>query len=274
MLIALCHLGCLLLLVTDLGWSALIWALMLYLVRMLAITAVLHRLIAHRSYEAPRLVWWLGALVATSAGQMGPNWWAAHHVQHHRHVDTVVDPHTPLRDGHRWQGFWHAQAGWLLTADFHPARLPRDLEADPVLRLLDRAHVLPPLALAWLSWQLGGLPWLAAFCLSTTLLFHAVGSVNSVAHLAGEQAFATGDGSRNNRWVAWLTLGEGWHNLHHAFAGSARQGITVRAGQIVLLPDPTYRFLRLLERLGLVRHLRIPSDRALLTRAEQRLPKV
>jgi len=160
--------------------------------------------------------------------------------------------------------------GWLLTPDFHPDRLPADLEADPVLRLLDRLHVLPPLALAWVSWQLGGLPWLAAFCLSTTLLFHAVASVNSVAHLAGEQPFATGDGSRNNRWVALLTLGEGWHNLHHAFAGSVRQGITVHDGEIVLLPDPTYRFLRLLASLGLVRRLRIPSDQALLARTTSR----
>lgn len=264
MFIALCHLGCLLLLVTGLDWAALLWVVALYGVRMLAITAVLHRLIAHRSYEAPRLLWWLGALVATSAGQMGPNWWAAHHQQHHRHVDSSDDPHTPLQRADRWRGFWHAHVGWLLTPEFHPERLPRDLEADPVLRLLDRLHVLPPIALAWLSWHLGGLPWLAAFCLSTTLLFHGVASVNSVAHLVGEQPFATGDGSRNNRCVAWLTLGEGWHNLHHAFAGSARQGITVRDGQIVLLPDPTYRFLRLLASLGVVRRLRIPSEQALL----------
>ena len=266
MFIALCHLGCLLLLVTGLGWSALLWGLGLYGLRMLAITAVLHRLIAHRSYQAPRWFWWIGALVATSAGQMGPNWWVAHHQQHHRHVDSSVDPHTPLQRGCRWQGFWHAQLGWLLTPEFHPASLPHDLESDPVLRLLDRFHVVPPLALAWLSWHWGGLPWLAAFCLSTTLLFHAVASVNSLAHLVGDQPFETGDGSRNNRWVALLTLGEGWHNTHHAFAGSARHGLAVRDGRRVLLPDPTYHVLRLMESLRLVRGLRIPSDRALLAR--------
>ena len=166
MFIALCHLGCLVLLITGLDAAALVWVLLLYGVRMLAITAVLHRLIAHRSYDAPRWFWWLGALVATSAGQMGPNWWAAHHQQHHRHVDSSHDPHTPLQRADRWRGFWHAHMGWLLTPDFHPDRLPADLEADPVLRLLDRLHLLPPLALAWVSWQLGGLPWLAAFCLS------------------------------------------------------------------------------------------------------------
>jgi len=265
--IGLAHLGCGLLIVTGLGLGAALWALVLYGVRMLAITAIVHRLIAHRSYQAPRLVIWIGALVATSAGQMGPSWWVAHHRQHHRHVDTAADPHTPLQPQAGWRGLWRSQLGWLLTDDFHPARLPADIEADPVLRLMDRAQIVPPLALAWLSWQLGGLPWLAAFCLSTTLLFHGVASVNSLAHLAGEQPFATSDASRNNRLVAWLTLGEGWHNLHHAFQASARQGFTLRHGQVVLLPDPTYRFIRLLAAVGLARNLRIPSLRALQARA-------
>ncbi len=247
----------------GLGLAALLWAAGLYLLRMLAITAIYHRLISHRSYQAPRLVWWMGSLVAASAGQMGPSWWTAHHLQHHLHVDTGNDPHTPLHP----RGFWHAQLGWLLSAGFQPAQLPAHLEADPVLRLIDRLHVLPPLALACLSWRIGGLEWLAAFCLSTTLLFHAVASVNSVAHLAGEQPFATGDASRNNRWVAMLTLGEGWHNLHHAFQGSVRQGYTVRQGRIRTLPDPTYSFIRLLEHAGLARQLRFPSERALLARA-------
>jgi stearoyl-CoA desaturase (delta-9 desaturase) len=123
--------------------------------------------------------------------------------------------------------------------------------------------------LAWLSWQLGGLPWLAAYCLSTTLLFHGVASVNSLAHLAGEQPFATADGSRNNPWVALFTLGEGWHNLHHAFESSVRQGFSLRKGQVVTLPDPTYRFIRLLERLGWARRLRIPRDAALRARTRE-----
>lgn len=265
--IGLSHLGCGLLLVTGLGPGAALWAAGLYGLRMLAITAILHRLIAHRSYQAPRPVIWLGALVATSAGQMGPSWWVAHHRQHHQHVDTTADPHTPLQPCAGWRGLWRSQLGWLLTEDFHPARLPSEVEADPVLRLMDRAQIVPPLALAWLSWQLGGLPWVAAFCLSTTLLFHGVASVNSLAHLVGDQPFATADASRNNRLVAWLTLGEGWHNLHHAFQASARQGFSLRDGQVVLLPDPTYRFIRLLADLGLASRLRVPSPRALLARS-------
>ena len=265
--IAVSHLGCGLLLFTGLGLGALLWGLALYLARMLAITAIYHRLIAHRSYQAPRPVWWIGSLVAASAGQMGPSWWKAHHLEHHRHVDTGHDPHSPWHRHSGWRGVWHSQLGWLLTPAFHPQALPADIEADPVLRWIDRLHLLPPLALAGLSWWLGGWAWLAAFCLSTTLLFHAVASVNSVAHLCGEQPFATGDASRNNRWVALLTLGEGWHNLHHAFQGSARQGLSLRQGLVVILPDPTYRFICLLVRLGWAERIRIPSQQALLAAA-------
>lgn len=266
-LIGLAHLGCAVLLFTGLGLAAGLWAFALYVVRMLATTAIYHRLIAHRSFDAPRPVWWIGSLIAASAGQMGPSWWKAHHQQHHRHVDTCADPHTPLHPRQGWAGFWYSQLGWLLSPEFHPTQLPADVEADPVLRLIDRLHMVPVIALAWLSWQLGGLEWLGAFCLSTTLLFHGVASVNSVAHLVGEQPFATGDASRNNGWVALITLGEGWHNLHHAMQSSVRQGFTVRAGALVLLPDPTFWFIQGLERLGLARRLRIPSERALLARA-------
>jgi len=261
------HVGCLLLFWTGLGLGAALWALALYLVRMLATTAIYHRLITHTSYRAPRPVAWIGSAVAASAGQMGPSWWKAHHLAHHRHVDTAADPHTPLAPSAGWRGLWRSQAGWLLSSSFFPDSLPADVEADPVLRLIDRLHFVPVLLLAGLSWQLGGLPWLAAFCLSSTLLFHGVASVNSLAHLLGDQPFATADASRNNLFVALITLGEGWHNLHHAFQASVRQGITLHRGRPRFLLDPTYRFIRLLERCGLAWDLRVPSDRALLARA-------
>ena len=260
------HLGCLLLLWTGLSIGAALWAFSLYLVRMLAITAIYHRLIAHTSYRAPRPVTWIGAVVAASAGQMGPSWWKAHHRMHHRYVDTAADPHTPLVPSAGWRGLWRSQGGWLLSSGFFPDQLPADVEADPFLRLIDRLHFVPMLLLAGLSWQLGGWSWLAAFCLSTTLLFHGVASVNSLAHLLGDQPFASGDSSRNNPFVALITLGEGWHNLHHAFQASVRQGFTLRAGSLRLLPDPTYRFIRLLERCGWAWDLRIPSERALMAR--------
>ncbi|MFM7652643.1 MAG: acyl-CoA desaturase [Vulcanococcus sp.] len=261
------HLGCGLLLLDGLGPAVALWALALDLLRMLATTAIYHRLIADGSYKAPRLVWWLGSLVAASAGQMGPSWWKAHHLQHHRHADTDADPHTPVVHAVAWQGFLRSQFGWLLDERFHPVQLPADVESDPVLRLIDRLQALPVLALAGLSWWIGGVEWLGAFCLSTTLLFHGVATVNSLAHLAGDQPFATGDASRNNGWVALITLGEGWHNLHHGFQGPARQGFGIRDGRLVTLPDPTYRFIRLLERFGWASRLRVPSEHALLARS-------
>jgi stearoyl-CoA desaturase (delta-9 desaturase) len=261
------HIGCLLLFRERLGLYAILWATVLYLVRMLGITAIYHRLITHNSYKAPRLVWWIGSIITASAGQMGPSWWKAHHKAHHRHVDTLDDPHSPLMYRNRLHGFWHSQIGWILSPGFHPSTLPADIESDPVLRLIDRLHIVPALALAWISWHIGGIEWLGAFCLSTTLLFHGVATVNSVAHLVGDQPFITRDGSRNNPWVAIITLGEGWHNLHHSFEYSARQGFTLQGNKVVTLPDPTYYFIRFLERLGWAYQLRIPSKQALLAKA-------
>ncbi|CAK6699295.1 MULTISPECIES: acyl-CoA desaturase [unclassified Synechococcus] len=265
--IVLSHLGCLLLLATGLSLEAASWALALYVVRMLATTAIYHRLITHGSYRAPKLVVWIGALVGASAGQMGPSWWKAHHLAHHRHVDTDQDPHSPLQPQSGLRGFWRSQVGWLLQPSFFPERLPADVEADPVLRLIDRLHFLPLLALGGLSYAFGGLEWLAAFCLSTTVLFHGVATVNSLAHLAGDQPFITDDMSRNNAWVALITLGEGWHNLHHAFQWSVRQGYGVSGGRVQRLPDPTYAFIRVLERCGWADRLRLPAPDDLLARA-------
>ncbi|MEX0595621.1 MAG: fatty acid desaturase, partial [Candidatus Paceibacterota bacterium] len=101
------HLGCLLVLQEGLSLTAAIWAVVLYIVRMLGITAIYHRLITHRSYKAPLSVWRIGSIVAASSGQMGPSWWKAHHQEHHRYVDTTKDPHSPVTQCSRLHGFWH-----------------------------------------------------------------------------------------------------------------------------------------------------------------------
>lgn len=269
-LIVVSHLGTLLIIVTGLSWGAALWAVLLYITRMLAITSIYHRLLTHKSYQAPSLVLWVGSIVAASAGQMGPSWWKAHHVAHHQCSDQDKDPHSPYLPFKGIKGFWWAQAGWLLCPQFFPSKLPNDVERDVVLKIVDRLHFIPIVALSALSYYIGGTEYLGAFFLSTTVLFHGVATVNSLSHTMGEQPFTTDDYSRNNWLVAFLTLGEGWHNLHHAFQSSARHGITVREGQVACLPDPTFWFIRMLEFLQLASKIRVPSETELLARASNR----
>jgi stearoyl-CoA desaturase (delta-9 desaturase) len=264
--ILLSHAGCLLLLTTGLSLGAMAWVLGLYLIRMLATTAIYHRLLTHRCYDTSPTLLRLGCFVGASAGHMGPSWWKAHHLAHHRSSDAAADVHSPYQPHAGFRGFVWSQGGWLLSPQFLPQALPADVEADPVLRAIDRFHFVPLLLLALLSYQIGGLAYLGAFCLSTTLLFHGVQTVNSLSHLFGSQPFRTADNSRNNSLVAFLTLGEGWHNLHHAFQHSARHGYSFRGDRLVGLVDPTYGFIRLLEALGLAWKVRLPSDRQLQRR--------
>jgi stearoyl-CoA desaturase (delta-9 desaturase) len=264
--IILSHVGCLLLLATGLSPGAMAWALGLYLIRMLATTAIYHRLLTHRSYDTSPTLLRLGCVVGASAGQMGPSWWKAHHLAHHRSPDAAADTHSPFQPHAGFRGFLWSQGGWLLSPQFLPRALPADVEADPVLRAIDRLHFVPLLLLALLSYQIGGLAYLGAFFLSTTLLFHGVQTVNSLSHLFGSQPFRTADNSRNNTLVAFLTLGEGWHNLHHAFQHSARHGFSFRGDHLVALVDPTFGFSRLLEALGLAWNVRLPNNRQLQLR--------
>jgi stearoyl-CoA desaturase (delta-9 desaturase) len=268
-LIIFSHIGSLLVLVTGLSWGALVWIIFLYVIRMLATTSIYHRLLTHKSYQAPAPVLWVGCIVGAAAGQMGPSWWKAHHVAHHQHVEQDLDPHSPYTPIQGIGGFYWSQGGWLLSPRFFPDKLPMDVENDAILRLIDRLHFIPLVALGAISYFIGGVEYLGAFFLSTTLLFHGVQTVNSLCHIVGKQPFITDDLSRNNSLVAFLTLGEGWHNLHHAFQSSSRHGITIRSGKIVYLPDPTFSFIKMLEFLKLASKLRLPTETNLLARSKE-----
>ncbi len=261
------HFGSLLVFVTGLSVGAISWVVFLYLIRMLATTAIYHRLLTHKSYQAPAPLLWIGCIIGASAGQMGPSWWKAHHMAHHLHVEQPLDPHSPYTPSQGLKGFYWSQGGWLLSSRFFPDKLPADVESDRVLKIIDRLHFVPTVALGALSYAIGGLEYLGAFFLSTTLLFHGVQTVNSLAHLIGEQPFATDDHSRNSGLVAFLTLGEGWHNLHHAFQSSSRHGITIRNNRVAYLIDPTFIFIKMLESLKLASKLRVPAEPVLLARA-------
>lgn len=255
------HLACVAALWVGVSSIAVIVAVALYAVRMFAITGFYHRYFSHRTFRTSRAVQFVFALIGASSVQRGPLWWAAHHRNHHRHADTAADPHSPSQ-----HGFWWSHAGWFLTrGGFRTdwARIP-DLAGYPELRWLDRYDTVVPVLLAAALFGIGALlerlaPGLGTsgpqllvwgFFISTVVLFHATVTINSLAHRFGRRRFDTRDDSRNNLWLALLTFGEGWHNNHHFFPGTARQGF--RWWEI----DLTWYGLRTLALLGLVRDLK------------------
>ena len=221
----------------------------LFGVRMFFITAGYHRYFAHRSFRMNRAVQFLFALGGTLAVQKGPLWWAGHHRHHHKHSDQSLDVHSPSRN------FWWSHVGWILCRKYEaaPIHLIQDFARYPELRWLDRYHVVPPIVLAAICFQAGGWPaLLVGFMLSTVILYHCTFSINSLAHLIGRQPFATGDTSRNSLVLALMTLGEGWHNNHHYYPHSTRQG------HLWWQIDITYYVLKVLSWIGVVNSLRPP----------------
>jgi len=236
---------------------------------MFAVTGIYHRYFCHNAYRLSRPVQFLFAVLGSTAVQRGPLWWAGHHRHHHTHSDTEEDIHSPRR-----QGFWWSHVGWILSTRNFRTRL--DLVGDfarfPELRFLDRFDILVPVLLATGLYGAGAIlatraPHLGTsgpqmlfwgFFLSTMALFHATSTINSLDHMIGSQRFQTGDDSRNNASLAVLTLGEGWHNNHHRFAVSARQGFYWWE------VDITYYILRALALLRIVRDLE-PVPEAVLS---------
>lgn len=260
------HAACLLALYTGVSTVAVVVCVALYLVRMFAITGGYHRYFSHRSYKTSRWFQFILAFVGATAAQKGPIWWASHHRHHHRHSDTPEDIHSPVI-----HGIYYAHVGWVLSSQFLQPRpeLVKDLLAFPELRWLERWNVLPPILLAVTTYALGaylesaapslhtnGLQMLTwGFFISTVCTYHGTFCINSFTHLFGKTRFRTTDSSRNSLLLALITLGEGWHNNHHYYPGSERQGFYW--WEI----DISHYVLVLLERVGLVWDLRVPPPR-------------
>ena len=216
------HVTCLAALFTGVTWSALAVCLALFWLRMFGVTAGYHRYFSHRSFKTSRLFQFLLAVIGTLAVQKGVLWWSANHRNHHKYSDQEGDLHSPVQ-----RGFWWAHVGWILAPDYEATDLGRipDMAKYPELRWLDRHYLVPPVTLAVLLYLIGGATWLVwGFFVSTTLLWHATFTINSLAHVWGSRRYDTGDESRNNLWLALLTMGEGWHNNHHRYMNSVRQG--------------------------------------------------
>lgn len=253
--IALIHLGTIwaFLRGADLGLIGL--AVAFYFMRMFAITAGYHRYFAHRSYKTSRAMQFLLALLGTSATQKGPLWWASTHRVHHKYSDTEKDVHSPKQ-----RGFWYSHMGWWLSSEHEKTNLSliKDFAKYPELRFIDRFHwigVLLAMVIAYAIRGFDGFLW--GYVVSTCFLLHGTFTINSLAHVYGSRRYETSDTSRNNFWLALITMGEGWHNNHHYYQSSANQGFY--AFEI----DASYYVLKAMSWVGLVRDLRKPPRHVL-----------
>jgi stearoyl-CoA desaturase (delta-9 desaturase) len=252
------------------GWSpaAIIAAAVFYFTRMFAITGFYHRYFSHKAYKTSRFWQFVFALAGNTALQRGPLWWTAHHRHHHRFADQENDPHSP-----RQHGFWWSHIGCFTSRGNFPTRTHyiKEWARFPEPRWIDRFDTVIPILFAALIYLAGAslekaapglgtngpqmLVW--GFFISTVVLMHATFTINSLDHMIGTRRYPTRDTSRNNAVLALITLGEGWHNNHHHYAVSARQGF------MWWEVDFTYYLLVLLSRLGIVWELRLVPGRVI-----------
>jgi len=269
------HAVCLAVFWVGFSWIALAVTVILYFVRMFAITGFYHRYFSHRTFKTSRVGQFIFGILGASAVQRGPIWWAAHHRHHHVHSDKAEDVHSPVQHGFFW-----SHMGWFMSSKHFVADLSRvkDLLKYPELRLLDRFDILVPTMLGIGVFSLGVLlkhvaPGLHTtgwqmlvwgFFISTVLVYHGTYTINSLSHVFGRQRYKTGDASRNNVWLAIITLGEGWHNNHHHYPASVRQGFYW--WEI----DATFYMLKLMSYFGLIWDLK-PVPRAVREGVGKRL---
>ena len=244
------HLACLAILWVDVQPIDWIICGALYVIRMFGITAGFHRYFSHRSFKTSRGFQFFLAFLGQSSAQRGVLWWAATHRYHHKHSDTERDVHSPVQ-----HGFWYSHVLWIFskhgrTPDYS---LIKDFRRYPELVWLEKWERLPPILLGVFVWAVAGWSGLVVgFFLSTVLLFHGTFTINSLSHVFGKQPYVTGDSSRNNLFLAMITLGEGWHNNHHHFPSATPQGFYW--WQI----DVTYYVLKVLSIFRVVWDLRLP----------------
>ncbi len=245
-----------------LHWQDLLVFTVTYLLFGFGITVGFHRLLTHGSFKTHRWVRLAAAILGSAAVEGPVIEWVATHRKHHRFSDEEGDPHSPhVGHGSGFRGalggLFYAHIGWVFrdaeVADEN--RYAKDLMADPAMRLVDRLFFLWvlvglafPFALGWaltgtVIGGLTGMLWGGA--VRIFVLHHVTFSVNSLCHFFGRQPFPTGDESRNLAWLALPTMGESWHNNHHAFPTSARHGL--RRWEV----DGSGAVIWVLEKLGL-----------------------
>ncbi len=257
------HLACLGVFFVGYSAFALGLAVFLYALRVFAITGFYHRYFSHKTFKTNRFWQFIFAVIGLMAIQRGPLWWAAHHRDHHLVSDQEEDAHSPVQHGFLW-----SHVGWFLSKKYfhhNPSRI-QDFNRFPELRFLDRFDVVVPILFGIGLYTLGeylkvnspqlhtsGLQlFIWGFCISTVCVFHATFTINSLSHCFGSRPHKTKDNSRNNLFLALLSFGEGWHNNHHFYPASVRQGF--KWWQI----DITYYLLLALEKFRIIKELRLP----------------
>jgi stearoyl-CoA desaturase (Delta-9 desaturase) len=244
------HLACLAAFWTGITWPAIALCITLYWLRIFAIGAGYHRYFSHRAYSTSRAFQLVLAVMAQSTTQKSVLWWAIQHRHHHLHSDTPRDLHSP-----RQKGFLYSHVGWIFARRQDTVDLTKieDFAKYPELMWLHRFEQAPAVVLAVACYLIAGWSGLVVgFFWSTVLVYHATFCINSLAHVHGRKRYLTGDDSRNNWFLALFTMGEGWHNNHHACQSSVRQGF--RWWEY----DLTYYLLKLFSALRLVWDLKTP----------------
>jgi stearoyl-CoA desaturase (Delta-9 desaturase) len=248
--------------------SALWVALGFYVIGMIGIGVGFHRLFAHRAFAAPT---WLRvglAIAGSMTAQGAVTYWVSNHRRHHAFTDQPNDVHSPHFRGHErlsgWKGFWHAQWSWVFShAISNPLVFGKDLLRDRPMQRVSQLYtvwlvggiVLPGVIVGAIegSWRgvFDGMLWGGGVRLFAGIMVSSL--VNSLGHLHGARSFGTADESRNIAWLALPTLGESWHNNHHALPASARFGL--QWWQV----DPGWGLILGLEALGLITDVRRPA---------------
>jgi stearoyl-CoA desaturase (delta-9 desaturase) len=243
-----------------LGWRDVVIAVLMYAISGHGVTVGFHRYFTHRSFKTNRAVK-NGLAIAGSLAIEGPVIrWVADHRKHHKFSPWRYGETVPAL----MKGMFYAHMGWMFDIEQTDQRkYAPDLIKDPDLRKISKAFpalvgvslLLPPVLGGLLSWSWQGA--LTAFFWGTLvrvgLLHHVTWSINSICHAIGERPFASRDKSGNVWWLAFLSMGESWHNLHHADPTCARHGVL--KGQI----DSSARIIWALEKLGWAWDVRWPS---------------
>ena len=252
----------------GLGWHDIVLAVAFYYITGLGVSVGLHRYFTHGSFKAARGFKIALAIAGSLAIEKPVITWVADHRRHHKYSDKDGDPHSPWRFGNDWKalakGLAYAHVGWMFDGDItSEEKFCPDWLADSDIVKISRwfpglvtASLLGPALIGGLwsmSWQGALTAFFWATLVRIAFLHHITWSINSICHTFGKEEFEVRDKSRNVSWLAILSFGESWHNLHHADPTCARHGVL--KGQI----DIAARTIWLAEKLGWVYDVRWPD---------------